>query len=51
MALPKDNPTSFCKAFIQRELDSFKEDGPIWMTVVVKRLANYTSPIAAWSPK
>ena len=32
MTLPKDNPTSFCKAFIQRELNSYKEDGPIWMT-------------------
>lgn len=31
MTLPKDNPTNFCKAFIQRELDSYKE-APIWMT-------------------
>lgn len=25
MTLPKDNPTNFCKAFIQREVDSSKE--------------------------
>ncbi|MFT7158699.1 MAG: hypothetical protein ACI8Q1_003733 [Parvicella sp.] len=32
MTLPKDCPTHFCKAFIQRELNSYKEEGPIWMT-------------------
>lgn len=32
MTLPTENPTVFCTAFIQRELDSYKSDGPIWMT-------------------
>ncbi|AFV87721.1 MULTISPECIES: hypothetical protein [Alteromonas] len=32
MTLPNDNPTLFCKAFIQRELDSYKSDSPIWIT-------------------
>lgn len=32
MTLPKENPTQFCKAFIQRELDSYRNDNPIWMT-------------------
>jgi len=32
MTLPKDNPTQFCKAFIKRELDSYRGDNPIWMT-------------------
>jgi hypothetical protein len=32
MTLPKDCPTHFCKAFIERELKSYKEEGPIWMT-------------------
>ena len=32
MKLPTDNPTIFCKAFIQRELDSYKSDDPICMT-------------------
>lgn len=31
MTLPKENPTSFCKAFIKRELDSNKKK-EIWMT-------------------
>jgi hypothetical protein len=32
MTLPTDNPTVFCKAFIQRELDSYRCDEPIWMS-------------------
>lgn len=32
MTLPKNCPTNFCKSFIQRELDSYKGDNPIWMT-------------------
>lgn len=32
MTLPTDNPTVFCKAFIQRELDSYRSDEPIWMS-------------------
>jgi len=32
VTLPKDCPTNFCKFFIQRELDSYKGNNPIWMT-------------------
>lgn len=32
MTLPKSNPVQFCKAFIQRELDEYRSDGPIYMT-------------------
>jgi len=31
MTLPKDNPTNFCKAFIQREIEDFKKK-PMWMS-------------------
>tara|TARA_R110001583_G_scaffold85821_1_gene224853 strand:- start:6301 stop:7110 length:810 start_codon:yes stop_codon:yes gene_type:complete len=31
MALPKNNPTTFCKAFIERELESYHENS-IWMS-------------------
>lgn len=31
MTLPSDNPTKFCVAFIQRELDTFKESN-MWMS-------------------
>lgn len=31
MTLPKDSPSNFCKAFIQRELNSYKEKR-IWMS-------------------
>ena len=31
MTLPKDNPVKFCEAFLQRELDDYKEK-QIWMS-------------------
>ena len=47
MTLPKSTPTEFCKAFIQRELESYQGDQPIWMSYwpILERMIESTEEL------
>ena len=47
MTLPKSTPTEFCKAFIQRELESYQGDQPIWMSYwpILERMIERTEEL------
>lgn len=48
MILPTENPTVFCKAFIQRELDSYRNDGQLWKSYwpVMERMIDRADELA-----